>query len=245
MIDDLTELGLTDGEARVFLSLVRLGPATAGSIVKESRVSYSKIYDVLDRLAGKGLVGSVNDGDVKHFSAVEPGRLIDYIRKKEDEVARQREAAGRIVPKLKAMASSEGRRGSEIFTGLRGLRSAYEQLLEGAQRGDVLRYLYPFDGYHETATPFYSKLYMFQKEKEIEERGIATARFRGSEHYKNVPKEANMRFVGFPLPGTMDIFRDKVLVIAWEEKTGLLISSKEIAGHYRSYFDSIWETAER
>jgi HTH-type transcriptional regulator, sugar sensing transcriptional regulator len=49
-----------------------------------------------------------------------------------------------------------------------------------------------------------------------------------------------LKFVNFPLLGTMDIFRDKVLMIEWENKIGVLISSEEMANHFKNYFDSIW-----
>ena len=52
-----------------------------------------------------------------------------------------------------------------------------------------------------------------------------------------------MRFVSFPLPGTIDIFADRVLMVSWDSATGILVSSKEITDHFKQYFDSIWEIA--
>ena len=122
-------------------------------------------------------------------------------------------------------------------------RQAYEILLKDAAKGDILRYFYPFDDYHEIASPFYARLHLFQKQKRMDERGIGTANFKKSKHYKQL-KNVNMRFVSFPLPGTMDIFGDKMLVIAWESTTGILISSKEITDHFKQYFDSVWQMAK-
>lgn len=51
VLDDLISMGLTSGEGRVFLALLKMGPAKVGQVVKESHVSYSKVYDVLDRLS--------------------------------------------------------------------------------------------------------------------------------------------------------------------------------------------------
>ena len=82
MLDDLISIGLTSGEARVFLSLLKMGSAKVGQIVKDSHVSYSKVYDVLDRLSSKGLVSHILLGNVKYFNAVEPYRLEEYIKKK-------------------------------------------------------------------------------------------------------------------------------------------------------------------
>lgn len=243
MIDRLAALGLTDGEARVFVSLLRLGPSRVGAVVKDSRVSYSKVYDVLDRLAAKGLVSHLTIGSVRHFSAAEPYRLHDFLSRKEEELESQKAAASSLVAELAKVASRHRTSGAEIFAGDRGLRSAYEILLKDAGKGDVLRYFYPFSDYHPVATPFYSRLHLFQKQKKMTQRGIAPAAFKESEHYREIAKNVTMRFVSFPVPGTMDIFRDKILMVSWEAKTGILITSHEVADHFQRYFDSVWEMA--
>jgi predicted transcriptional regulator len=271
-IDQLRQLGLSSGEARVYISLLGLyAPSKVGLIVKESHVSYSKVYDVLRRLTEKGLVSHVMINNVKYFSAVEPYRLFDYIQRKEAETKAQRLVVERIVPELTDLIerdrvkvkSTTKKRQAEIFTGDRGLRTAYEILLGGYENNDstienspatirmhekrnILRYFYPYDDYHPIASPFYSRLYKFQKSrKNLSERGIGTSAFKESRYFKEqVPKSVNMRFVKFPLPGTMDIFKDKVLVVSWQSKpTGILITSSEIADHFKSYFDSLWAIA--
>ena len=226
--------------------------------------------------------------NIKYFTAVEPYRLFDYIQRKEAEVKEQRLAVERIVPELtdlierdiKKATSVTKKRQAEIFTGDRGLRTAYEILLGGYnnnntidlvksgtnrisstnstvkkssyamtryEKSDILRYFYPYDDYHPIASPFYSRLYKFQKSrKNIEERGLGTIAFKESKHFKEqVPKSVNMRFVKFPLPGTMDIFKDKVLVVSWQSKPiGILITSDEIADHFKRYFDSLWAISQ-
>ena len=129
MIQELTQLGLTNGEARVYLSLLKIGLSKVGPIVRDSHVSYSKIYDVLERLSMKGLVSHVIIDDVKHFNAIEPYRLQDYIQRKEEQLNIQKEIVDQIVPSLFKIANNNRRRNSaEIFVGDRGLRSAYEIL---------------------------------------------------------------------------------------------------------------------
>ena len=248
MLKDLNQLGLTDGEARVYLALLKLGLAKVGAIVKESAISYSKVYDVLQRLSMKGLVSQIIVENVKHFNAVEPYRLHEYVQRKEEELNTQKEIIDRIIPQLAEFASDnrnkEKKNSAEVFIGDRGLKTAYEILLSHSSKNDILRYFYPHAGYHDVATSFYSRLYQFQKSKKIEQRGIATIAFKNSKHFKEIPKDVNMRFVKFPLPGTMDIFRDKLLIISWNNTaTGILIVSEEIAEHFKSYFDKIWEMA--
>jgi sugar-specific transcriptional regulator TrmB len=244
MLDDLISIGLTSGEARVFLTLLKLGSAKVGQIVRHSNVSYSKVYDVLDRLSSKGLVSHIILGNVKYFNAVEPYRLEEYIKNKEQEVHKQLETANKVIPELDKIADKNRQNDmAEIFIGDRGIKTAYEILLRDATSKDILYYFYPFEGYHPIASPFYSRLYLFQKQKKVQQRGIATLDFKQSKHYAEIAKGVKMKFVDFPLPATMDIFKDKLLIISWENVTGILISSKEIAGHFRNYFDSIWKLA--
>ena len=246
MLDDLISIGLTSGEARVFLSLLKLGSAKVGHIVKDSRVSYSKVYNVLDRLSSKGLVSHIILGNVRYYNAVEPYRLEEYIKSKEQEVRNQLKTANKVIPELVKVANRNRQNDmAEIFMGDKGIRTAYEILLREATSKDILYYFYPFEGYHPIASPFYSRLYLFQKQKKVQQRGIATHAFKQSKHYTEISKGVKVKFVDFPLPATMDIFKDKLLIISWENATGILISSKEIAGHLRNYFNSIWKLATR
>jgi sugar-specific transcriptional regulator TrmB len=246
MLDDLISIGLTSGEARVFLTLLKLGSAKVGQIVKDSNVSYSKVYDVLDRLSSKGLVSHIILGNVKYFNAVEPYRLEEYIKRKEQEVRKQLETANKVIPELAKIADKNRQNDmAEIFMGDKGIRTAYEILLREATSKDILYYFYPFEGYHPIASPFYSRLYLFQKQKKVQQRGIATLDFKQSKHYAEISKGVKMKFVDFPLPATMDICKDKLLIISWENVTGILISSKEIAERFLNYFNSIWKLATR
>jgi hypothetical protein len=170
----------------------------------------------------------------------------------------QKEIIDKIIPQLAEYASNnrdKKKSSAEIFVGDSGLRTAYEILFNNISRrkkkedvddnDDVLRYFYPHAGYHEVATPFYSRLYQFQKSKKIKHKGIATFAFKSSKHFREIPKDVNMKFVNFPLPGTMDILRDKLLIISWNNTaTGILIISEEIAEHFKIYFDKIWDIAE-
>jgi hypothetical protein len=213
---------------------------------------------VLERLIGKGLVSFILIGDIRHFNAVEPDRLQDY-PKKRGKIKLQKDKANRIIPDLVKMVnkrrndgSGSGRRRrneemggvennhAEVFNGDKGLRTAYHIFLGNSNRGDILRYFYPYDDYHSVVNPFYSRPYLFQKSKNVAERGISTIGFKKSRHYQEeVPKDVNLRFVNFPLPGTMDIFQNKILIIEWENTIGILMHSEEMANHFKNYFDSI------
>jgi len=244
-VDQLIDVGLTPGEAKVYLAMIHIGPSRVGKIVEMSGVSQSKIYNVLDRLILKGLASYNLQDNIKYFQSLEPSRLHEYIQRKEDEVRRQKEALTQIISDLSKNVNAAKRSTCEIFMGERSLRSAYMTLLSDSKRGDILRYFYPYPNAHENASPFYSRFYKYQKSKGLVERGIVNSDFKNSQHFKEIPKDVKLRHVNFPLPGTIDIFADKLLIIDWKTITGILITSSEIAGIFVDYFDSIWKIAQR
>lgn len=243
-VEDLMNLGLTNGEARVYLSMIQIGPSKVGKIVELSRVSYSKIYGVLDRLILKGLASYNIQNNIKYFQSLEPIRLNDYIEKKQNELTEQKRQVTGIINNLTNTLYASKRSTSEIFIGERSLRSAYTILLSNSKKGDILRYFYPYADAHEKATPFYYRFYKYQKSKRIVERGIVTLDFKNSKHFREIPKDVKLRHVDFPLPGTIDIFVDKLLIVDWSTITGILITSNEITNIFIDYFDNIWKIAQ-
>jgi sugar-specific transcriptional regulator TrmB len=45
----LEEIGLTEGESKVYLALLKLGATKTGPLIKEADVSSSKVYKILER----------------------------------------------------------------------------------------------------------------------------------------------------------------------------------------------------
>ncbi|HKR74779.1 MAG TPA: helix-turn-helix domain-containing protein, partial [Candidatus Nitrosocosmicus sp.] len=219
-VEQLTNLGLTQGEAKVYLAMIQIGPSRIGKIVEKAGVSQSKVYNVLDRLILKGLASYNIKDNFKYFQSLEPSRLHEFIMKKENEVRRQKEGITQIINDLSRNIYATKRSASEIFVGERSLRSAYMTLLSDSKKGEILRYFYPYPDAHENASPFYSRFYKYQKSKGLIERGIVNSDFKNSQHFKEIPKDVKLRHVNFPLPGTIDIFADKLLIVDWKTITG-------------------------
>ena len=94
----LEKLGLTKGEIKVYLALNTLGESTVGPIGAESKVSKSKIYDILAKLIYKGLVGYIIKDGVKYFLANDPHVILDYMEKKEDELGLIKQEVTTLLP---------------------------------------------------------------------------------------------------------------------------------------------------
>ncbi|MDN3352398.1 helix-turn-helix domain-containing protein [Actinomadura sp. DC4] len=75
---ELTDLGLTGYEARVYLALVNRSRYTAAQIARESGVPRQRVYDVLSGLTERGLVRAL-PGQVARFTAVDPASAIERL----------------------------------------------------------------------------------------------------------------------------------------------------------------------
>ncbi len=65
-------VGMSKNETKVYLALIALGSATAGSLIKKADIPRSKIYIVMDKLIEKGLASFMLKGRVKYFQASPP-----------------------------------------------------------------------------------------------------------------------------------------------------------------------------
>src|SRR3989344_8958996 len=98
----LEEIGLTKNEIKIYLALLKFGFTSTGAIIKETKIHASKVYDGLNRLADKGLVTHVIIANVKHFKAVNPDRLIDFLEDKKSSIENQEEEIKKYLPELRS-----------------------------------------------------------------------------------------------------------------------------------------------
>jgi predicted transcriptional regulator len=245
---ELQSMGLTEGEAKVYEALLFLGSSTVGPIVNRSKVSYSNIYEILDRLTVKGLVSYVIKEKTKRFQAADPSRINDYLDSQELKITRNKEILKSLVPFLNDVRKASGKTEEvEMFIGNKGLMTAYEVLLHGTKKGDEAFFFYAYNpAYMEISLSFYRRIMPFFKEIGIRWNGITQESYRKISLARQIPKYIiKERYVGFPVPGNVGIFNDRILIIAWSSQPiGIVIHSKEVADNFKSYFSSLWEMAK-
>jgi sugar-specific transcriptional regulator TrmB len=76
IIQKLSALGLSEYEAKVYLSLLREHPATAYEIGKSSGVPTSKVYEVIKKLLQKNVLTVMEEKGTKRYVPLEPEELL-------------------------------------------------------------------------------------------------------------------------------------------------------------------------
>jgi sugar-specific transcriptional regulator TrmB len=77
IISKLMELGLSEYEAKGYISLLRESPSTAYEIATLSGVPTSKVYEVLKKLIEKGVISIIDKGKTKKYIPIEPAEFLD------------------------------------------------------------------------------------------------------------------------------------------------------------------------
>ena len=136
----LKEIGLTNGETKVYLSLTEIGESTVGPIAKDADVSLSKIYEILENLIKKGLVSHIVKNNTKYFLSTDPERIIDYLEGKKKEIIHSENQIKEILPSLKAQKGKhESKTKATLYEGIRGIKSFYESVLRNSKsREEIL-----------------------------------------------------------------------------------------------------------
>lgn len=77
LVDELTRIGFTEYESKVFVALVRQHPATGYQISKSSGVPRSMVYETLSRLHSRGVVLQTVEGRTTLYRPLPPHMLLD------------------------------------------------------------------------------------------------------------------------------------------------------------------------
>ncbi len=129
------ELGLTKSEGKVYETLVKFGKLAAGEISRESGVSYSKIYNVLDALISKGIVKVIPEKS-KKFVPSSPEDLIKFIEEKQKRLEKAKEKAN----ELKKFYEVKEKNPVVMEVGRKGFYKIVKELKDGTKYSHSVKY---------------------------------------------------------------------------------------------------------
>ena len=127
----LRELGLTEKEAECYLALLKLGFATSGELMKLLRYYSKTVYQILDKLLGKGLVSYVIKANIKYFQAVDPHEFLDILNEQEDQLKIKVKKIEQIIPQLISLrALTKEHQEANMYVGSKGMKSVFDDALK-------------------------------------------------------------------------------------------------------------------
>ncbi len=243
----LEDIGLTKGEIKVYLALLRLGETTTGKIIEEAQISSGKIYEILEKLIKKGLASYIIKEKTKYFSASSPNRILDYLHEKEKNI---KEKEQEILKELPSLVSIEkvGKKEYEthLFKGFKGMQTAiFEALEDMASKDEVLAM-----GITSYKKEQFNLLWQRWHKERINKKIICKVMFsdRNTDYFKMFQKMklTEVRILQGITPSAIDVMGKRVLIFTYgEEPSCLSIKNLEIAQSFKTFFETMWKVAKK
>lgn len=239
LTDILTNLGLTEKEAKVFLAATTTGTAPVSEIAKAAGINRVTTYDILEKLKQKGFVSHFTKAQVKYFNCIDPEILLEEY---ENRTANLRSS----LPKFKALKGDIQHPRIRYFEGLEGIKAIYADTL--TSQSEILNYSNSTE--IRKTWPSYDQDYVEKRAaKKIFLRGLAPKDRAGQiVHAKDKEYHREMRLIPsekFNFTNEINIYDDKVAIISFkEELIGMIIESHEIALSQRAIFEMCWQFGE-
>jgi len=249
-VDLLEGIGLTQGEIKVYFALLELGPSTTGEIVKRAKVSRSKVYEMLDRLMGRGLASFVIRENTKYFESADPENVLHYIRRERNLLEGKEKELRKILPVLKERQhSAKIPQTATVYEGIKGIKTIYSDVIyklkkgeeyyaiaaepEAVQNKEFMTFIMNFHRRREQRG-VKVKLLAHMKIKDIISKTVATT------------KLIKIQYFNKNMPSAILIYDNNVATYVWSTNpSGVVIRSPVIAERYKRFFEEIWSLSER
>jgi HTH-type transcriptional regulator, sugar sensing transcriptional regulator len=234
----LEMLGLSDKEARLYLSALISKPFTVADIAKKSGIKRPTCYIILDELVKRGLISVIPKAKKRSYKAEPPENFIRQAK-------RMLSYAEKFVPSLRHLFE-EGKEISIVkyYYGQNGIKNIYENILDSGVK--EIRYIGSSGPMVEAVGDDFLRDYVERCIK----MGIKriTIRMRGTEvndpiyhGTKNLLREIRYAPKDIYIPSTVFIYDNKIAIISTAKASfGIMIESQEFYETIMGLFKALW-----
>jgi HTH-type transcriptional regulator, sugar sensing transcriptional regulator len=244
---ELQKIGLSDKEARVYLSSLQLGKSPVQEIAQQSGVNRGTAYNIIESLMKKGLMSSFEQGKKTFFTAESPERLSSLIKIQEEELKLKEKEFSKYLPELRSMyGSADNKPKVKYYEGLEGLNAIKEEYLKTKSRMiynltnlDTLNRIFPkhFDDY----TPRRIKNKIKSQFLYI----TSDSSIHISSDDKKLREAKKMSYKELEFSSDITIFDNKVSLVSLDKEiAGIIIENEDIANSVRAIFSYLWKKAK-
>lgn len=234
--EQLKAAGLTENESKIYTTLLEIGPKSASTIAHRTGLHRRVIYDSIDRLIKKGIIGYIVENNKKIFQASNPMRILEIVKEKE-------QALDKVMPQMMALFNQERdkvRQETNFYKGINGLKSVFEDQLSEGKEILIL-------GASQQAYELLG-IYFHWFDKKRQEKKIRTKIIFNSPNKLKIPL-SEIRYLPKEYSSNMaiNIYADKVAIILWkkDKPIAILIKDQEIADGYRKHFELMWKISNK
>jgi len=235
-------IGLTKGEARVYLALLS-GEKTKSGIVKTSGVSSSVVYEILEKLIRKGIASSMVVEGKRQFEASSPERLLEMVEKEKKNILEKEKAAAEIISLLKNR-KSEKLLFASVYEGLNGLKSILSEIENELEKEKPAEWLAMgvTASKSESFNRFWLKWHGYTRPKyRLPAKFIFSE--KNTAYSKALAKTplSEVKYLTMKKPSCITVIGERVIIMKYTSPPSFIsIKSPELAKTFEEVFGIIW-----
>lgn len=238
MLKDLQKLGLTEKEARVYLAALELGETNIQRISKKSGIKRTTSYDIIESLKEKGLISYIKKQNRTLYYAQDPREIENMLEEKKNILKK-------IMPELLSITNLWDRKPKiNFFEGVEGIKEIYKDMLR--YPGKEVRAWIAETAFSDNFKNFFYDYFTPQRKvKKIWVRAFIQNSNDMREYKKREAEELRKSKIipeNFQIKASINLYgTNKISIIAFEEKIGLIIESEKIFLTLENIFEMLWE----
>ncbi|MEA1926252.1 MAG: helix-turn-helix domain-containing protein [Patescibacteria group bacterium] len=246
----LKKVGLSDKEIKIYLAGLKQGPVLANFLARQTGISRQNTYDILNKLAKKGLTSTTGKKYNTRFIMEEPAniqRLLDKQKRKIEKVKKDLELA---MPEIESFYKTEIFIPKiKFYEGKESMRNLFLDSLK-CKKKEILAIVPTIETFKVLGMEF-TRHYVRERVKE--NIRAKTIRLKSYEDYKDKffhRHEKQLREIRYApasisFASTLFIFDNKVIFISSKkENFGLMIESEEYRDVMTNLFNVLWKVSK-
>lgn len=229
----LKKLGFTDSESRIYLISLEMGPASVQDIARKAKVSRVTTYAVIESLAERGLMSSVQKGKKTHYTAESPERLISFVQGRMQEMESTLREVKTGISDLSLLQRGE-KPVVKIFEGQEGIRAILDDIK--ASNSTMIYELGNIDAI-KNIFPQLDSIKPFKQELSRRRISSKTIYLSKNEFQARPFSEVNYVPDDYNFTGDITVYGNKVALYTFKGKLiSVLIESEELAQTFKEFF---------
>lgn len=242
-LNNLKELGLSEGQVNVYSAVLNIGISTLNKIQEKTGIERRNIYDILNKLIEKGLITYTIEKSKRTYQCTHPNKLLEEIKRKELALKNLENQIPDIT-KLFNISKPEIR--AEVFRGNESMKALLNEALEYKES-------YWIGGNSGVESTPLKNWYKHWMKKRVEKKHVLNdlldyGSFLEGLKPKDIKKHKKEYYKRCELPKDLRsplvivIFGNKVAQILWSDQSfAFVLDSKEIKESFMKYFNHFWK----
>lgn len=239
---ELTNLGLSEKEAKVYLSALELGPTSIQNLTRKSGIKRSTVYEMIKNLEVKKLISETVSGKRKIYIAASPENL-------KRQIHEQEKLLNQLLPELRAISNTGFAKPKIMFyEGKEGVREIYRDTLNSKSKKAY--WVSPIQSMYDTIGEDFLvknvedriKKKIWIKSIHVTTKNVSSYKFLQPENYENSYRAIKFTPTGINFENTIAIYDNRVAVISSKrEGFGFIIESEDYADTMKTFYDLLWQ----